>query len=293
MKPFSVIEAPSVLGLRPTGVERLPEALRKAGLLDGLKAEDAGRVSALPYNPVRDQETLLLNPRSLQEFSLRLAGAVEDVLAKNRFPLVLGGDCSVLIGCLLALRRRGRYGLFFLDGHADFYQPEASPTGEVADMELAIVTGRGPNVLANIDGLKPLVRDEDVTVFGFRDAEEAARSGSQDVKDTSMSIFDLETVRDLDVGVATSRGIQRLTSEEVVGFWIHLDADVLNDAVMPAVDYRMPGGLRFAELTEALRLISASNLSVGMTITIFNPDLDADGIIARNFVTSLVAGLRE
>lgn len=69
---------------------------------------------------------------------------------------MLGGDCSILLGNLLALRHRGRYGLFFIDGHADFYQPEASLTGEVADMDLAIASGRGPDVLTNIDGLKHL-----------------------------------------------------------------------------------------------------------------------------------------
>jgi hypothetical protein len=59
----------------------------------------------------------------------------------------------------------GRYGLFFINGHADFYQPEVSLTGEVADMDLAIVSGRGPDVLTNIEGLKPLVRDQDVVLL--------------------------------------------------------------------------------------------------------------------------------
>lgn len=98
-----------------------------------------------------------------------------------------------------ALRRLGRYGLFFIDGHADFYQPEASVTGEVADMDLAIVSGRGPNILMNIDGLKPLVKDEDIVVFGYRDAEQAARHGSQDVTDTNMQVYDLSRVKELGI----------------------------------------------------------------------------------------------
>ena len=54
MRPqFAVIDAPSILGLRPTGVEHLPEALRAAGLLTDLRAEYAGRISSLPYNPNR------------------------------------------------------------------------------------------------------------------------------------------------------------------------------------------------------------------------------------------------
>ena len=62
-------------------------------------------------------------------------------------------------------------------------------------MELAIVSGRGPDILTNIDDLKPLVRDEDIVVFGCRDEEQAARYGSQNVHETNMHIFDLEQVR--------------------------------------------------------------------------------------------------
>jgi arginase len=96
-----------------------------------------------------------------------------------------------VIGNLLALRRLGRYGLFFIDGHADFYQPEASLTGEVADMDLAIVSGRGPDVLTDVDGLKPLVLDQDIILFGYRDREQAASFGSQDVRNTNIHSFDL------------------------------------------------------------------------------------------------------
>src|SRR5262245_2514641 len=173
MQRISIIDAPSILGLRPTGVELLPEALKAAGLVEKLNAEYAGKVSAPEYNPKRDRKTLLLNPKSIRDYSEKLANAVTNLLQAKRFPLVLGGDCSITIGNLLALRRLGRYGLFFVDGHTDFYQPEASATGEVADMDLAIVSGRGPDILSNIDGLKPLVRDEDVVLFGNRDAEQS------------------------------------------------------------------------------------------------------------------------
>ena len=76
MPLFAVIDAPSVLGLRPTGVGRLSEVLKAAGLLVGLNAEDVGRVEPLPYNPRRDPQTLILNPDALRAYSLRLAAAV-------------------------------------------------------------------------------------------------------------------------------------------------------------------------------------------------------------------------
>jgi arginase len=111
-----------------------------------------------------------LNAESIREVSQRLADKVTLVLDNKQFPIILGGDCSILIGVLLGLRRNGRYGLFFIDGHADFHQPDASSSGEVADMDLAIVSGRGPDILTNIDGLKPLILDQHIVVFGYRDA---------------------------------------------------------------------------------------------------------------------------
>jgi arginase len=84
MPNFTVIDAPNILGLKPNGVERLPEALKAAGLMAGLNAEYAGRVESLPYNPQRDPETLILNPDALRAYALRLAAAVTGVLQHGR-----------------------------------------------------------------------------------------------------------------------------------------------------------------------------------------------------------------
>lgn len=285
---IAVIEAPSILGLKPTGVEHLPDSLKSANLLGQLCAEYAGRIEAPPYNPMLDNATLLLNPQAIHNYSLRLAEAVISIFQENKFPLVLGGDCSILIGNLLALRCLGKYGLFFIDGHADFYQPEASPTGEVADMDLAIVSGRGPDILTNINGLKPLVQDRNIVLFGYRDAKEAAGYGSQDVRETDISVLDYAEVRKLGIVKAASKALDKLFQEDLEGFWIHLDVDVLDDELMPAVDYRMRGGLTFIELSELLKVLLKSGQVVGMDITIFNPNLDKDGSIARKLVSSIV-----
>lgn len=291
MSRIAIIEAPSILGLKRTGVENLPDALKGAGLLEMLDAEHAGRVESLSYNPARDKETLLLNPQAIREFSSRLASAVTAVMQRNQLLVVLGGDCSILIGNLLALRRLGTYGLFFIDGHADFYQPEASLTGEVADMDLAIVSGRGPEVLTDIDGMRPLVYDENVVLFGYRDAKESASYGSQDVRKSGIYALDLDQVRELGVVKAASQALGRLQNDEIKGIWVHLDVDVLNDTEMPAVDYRMPGGMTFSELGDLLRILVDSGQIVGMDVTIFNPNLDPDGSMARNLVTTLKRSL--
>ncbi|MDW0165873.1 MAG: arginase family protein [Nitrososphaeraceae archaeon] len=292
-REYSVIDAPSILGLRPTGVEFLPKALRAAGLLERLNAQYCGIVApSSPYNHSRDEETKLLNAEVIKEYSLKLAETVKRQLHKNKFPIVIGGDCSILIGNLLALRRLGRYGLFFIDGHSDFYLPEESPTGEVADMDLAIVSGHGPDILSNLDHLKPLVKEQDIVVFGYRDSAQSAQYGCQDIKKTTMiNAVELVDVKKLGLKNTATLGIQTLLKNELSGFWIHLDADVLDDSIMPAVDYRLPDGITFPELSNLLKLLLLSKKAMGISVTIFNPTLDKDGSITRNFVSSIVEGL--
>ena len=291
MSNFVVIDAPSILGLRPSGVELLPDALRAAGLHAGLGAGYAGRIEPPPYDPIRDPDTKLLNPRALHDYSRRLAQAVTRVRENKGIPIVLGGDCSNLIGCMLALRHAGRFGLFFIDGHADFYQPEVEPNGEVASMDLAIVSGRGPDVLADIDGLRPLVRDDDIVAFGYRDAAQQAEYGSQDIRATPIRVWTLDQVLESGVIEATRYAVATLSLERLDGLWIHIDVDVLDDMIMPAVDYRMPGGMQWNDLSAALRVLMHTRRVVGVNIGIFNPRLDPEGTIAGRLVACLVAGL--
>src|SRR6266540_2233627 len=219
MADYVIVEAPSVLGLFPGGVERLPEALLAAGLADDLHARHAGLVAPPPYDPTVDATTGLLNPTALAAFAHELADATGDVIDGGDFPVVLGGDCSILLGTMLALRRRGRFGLLFVDGHADFYQPEAEPTGEAASMDLALATGRGPSIVADLEGRGPLVRDEDVVQLGRRDAEEAETAGSQRIEDTTITVFDFPTVRDRGIERVADAALERLGGPELDGFW--------------------------------------------------------------------------
>ncbi len=212
------------------------------------------------------------------------------MLDRDEFPVVLGGDCSILLGCTLALRRRGRYGLLFVDGHADFYQPEANPNGEAASMDLAFATGHGPALLTNLEGRAPLVREEDTVAFGFRDMEEQADYGSQPLPG-SLKALDLPTVRRMGIATAATDAVAHLSRTELDGFFIHVDADCLDDGIMPAVDYRIPGGLKAEELSSTLKAAIASGKAVGIEITIYNPLLDEGGKAGRAFASILADSL--
>jgi arginase len=283
---YAILEAPSTLGLATDGVEALPARLLGLGLAERIRACRAGRLSVPPKDRTRDPETLTLNAKSIATWSPRLADAVEAVLEAGEFPVVLGGDCTIVLGSMLALRRRGRYGLFFVDGNADFFQPEAEPNGEGASMDLAFVTGHGPALLTDLEGRRPLVRPEDVVAFAFRDHEDQAEFGSQPLP-AELRAYDLVAARRLGIESATRASLGHLTRPGLDGFFIHVDADCLDDAIMPAVDFRMPGGLSWDELAAALRIALGSAKAVGLEVAIYNPRLDEDGSAGRGLADML------
>jgi arginase len=159
----------------------------------------------------------------------------------------------------------------------------------VAGEDLAVVTGRGPEFLTNIEGLRPYVRDADADAVALGERERDPQTA--DIHAPEIGVVDLAALRAVgSPGHAVRRAIDRLTGR-VDGFWIHLDVDVLDSALMPAVDSPQPDGLSYDELREMLDVAAQSPLAVGAEITIFDPDLDANGTIADRLTDALVAGL--
>jgi arginase len=145
-------------------------------------------------------------------------------------------------------------------------------------MDLAFATGHGPALLTDLEGRRPLVRDEDAFIFGFRDADEQAEYGSQPLP-PELRAFDLAMVRRMGVETAALAAVEHLTRDGLDGFFIHLDADSLDDELMPAVDYRLEGGLSWDELKTTLRVAIASGKAMGLEVAIYNPRLDEDGSV--------------
>jgi len=299
-----VIDAPSNLGLRPPapgvepGVRKLPDALRATGLLRRLRARDAGRVDPPRYSPAPDFAIGFRNGAALRDYSQTLADRLTPLLAQNRFVLVLGGDCSVLLGSGLALKQRGRYGLAFIDGHDDFsfIRDRRRYRGlfTAAGLDLGLATGHGPTALSDLRGRSPYFRTDEVVHLGLVVAD-------QDRVDYDVESFERSGIHAIDAEAIHRRGGDaagreartRLEAMPTDGYWIHLDADVLAERVMPAVDSPNPGGLDFDQLRAVLARLLASPKAVGMELTIFDPDLDPDGLLARRLADTVASAFED
>ena len=267
---IAVLDAPSNLGLRPLGgvepgVKGLAGALRACGVVERLGARDAGVVVPPPYS-----FDMASNRVAMAGYTPELAARIGDVLDAGDFPVVLGGDCSILLGAGVALKRRGRFGLAFVDGHLDFRNLEWAPAvGALAGEDLAVVTGRAEASLADIDGLAPYFAEGDVVALGERegDVDERRALGA-----TAITVRDLTELRASGPRVPDAP------------YWIHCDADVLD---ISAVDSPAPGGLAYDELTALLRALLAGD-AIGLQVTVFDPSLDPDGSTASDLTDCLV-----
>ena len=261
----------------------MPEVLRWNGFRARVGARDAGRVEPPAY-------TTAIHPCGVRNadliagYSLELADAVEAIVLRDELPLVLGGDCSILLGNLLGARRHvDRLGLVFIDGHADFFTPQSSQTSGAAGMDLALAVGIGPRPLSALSPDGPLVAPGSVVQVGLREEDAALR-------ESGIAVLDLHEVEQSGPAAIARRTLERLEGHS--GFWIHVDADVLDDALMPAVDSRVPGGLSYEALVALLRPLLASPAALGVELTIYDPDLDPEGTIGRAFTAALVEACR-
>ncbi|MGW8552482.1 arginase family protein [Streptomyces tubercidicus] len=284
MRRTVLIDAPSNLGLRPPapgtvpGCYKLAGALREQGLLRRLGALEGGVVVPPRYDLGEWKEgDGDFNAAALAAYTGRLATRIEGHVGSGDFPVVLGGDCSILLGAVLALRRLGRYGVAYLDGHGDFRHPGnvavSGPVGAAAGEGLAQITGRGQADLTDLDGLRPYVRDEDVCALGIRDVDE----DQEELTALGISHAPVGEIRRRGPETVARDVLTHFQHSHLDGFWIHLDADVLDPSVMPAVDSPDPGGLLTDELLALLGPLAASPRCAGINVTIYDPDRDPEG----------------
>ncbi len=269
------------------GEERAPAALRAAGLPERLGMRDAGDVVPPLRDPVRDPSSGVIGLGRLVVASARLRDAVADVVGGGGRPFVLGGDCSVLPGALAGARRAvGPLGLWMVDGHPDALDGATSHTGEAADMDLAIVTGRGPPSLTGLAGPPPTVPADRVALIGHRppglDPGGDADLGSIPPEVWRATAPEVRERGPAEIAAATARAVPGPA-------WLHLDLDVLDEDALPAVTYPQPMGLGWDELVALLRPLLAAPGVTGVSVADLQPDRDPGGAFARQVVEALAA----
>jgi arginase len=282
-RPIAIVGAPSSIGIRPYddgSMRRLdlaPGVLREQGLATRVLARDRGDVLPPPYEDFERPRGRPRNEQGVAIYSRELAKSVSAAAKDGAFVLLLGGDCSIVLGGLLAARQltKSPVGLIYVDAHADFATPTESRTGSAASMCLGLAVGRGDTPLARLADNQPLVRGEDVVLIGRRDDAEPWY-GQDALRREGVLDINHQAFRERGAASVTRAALERVTRSGINGFWIHVDADVIDPSEVPAVDSPEPNGLFVDELAALLAPLVRHPRAVGLELTIYDPKLDPD-----------------
>jgi arginase len=279
------------LGTGPArGTERSPAALREAGLAR-LGWADGGDLDVRITEAQRDPTTGLVGAAEVLAATSRIREAVRDRVAGGERPFLLGGCCTLLPGALAGVRDAiGPMGLVYVDGHLDLYDGQTSPTGEAADMPIAVLLGSGPQPWNERVAPLPVVQPRSVALLGHRDPDERIDldQALEDLRAQGLLASDAQEIL-RDGADAVARAAAAHVAGDGLPLWFHVDLDVLDEAVFPATDYLMPGGLDWEALVALLRPMAAMVSLVGWSLSCYNPDKDPDGASGRALVAALEA----
>ena len=162
------------------GTELTPGVMRRAGLARAIGARDGGDLDVRITGTERDPETGIVGYPTVVTATEGIREGVRSSLERGELPVLVGGCCTLLPGVFAAFSDLGRRtALAYLDGHYDLYTGVTSPTGEAADMPLALLLGDGPPALV---GDAPLVGAADVAVLGAPRPRGGGRPGIADAR---------------------------------------------------------------------------------------------------------------
>jgi arginase len=292
-----IIGVPMDLGASRRGVDMGPSALRVAGLQARIKqlghqVEDIGNISVKQPEEMSYGEKRAKYLAEIADACKDLAAIVEKTLDESMMPVVLGGDHSIAAGSLSGVaghfkKKEKKIGLVWLDAHGDINTPESSPSGNVHGMPLAAAMGYGATELVELQGFRPKVEPQNISLVGIRDLD------TQEKKLAKKSGVHVFTMRDID-----ERGMREVMSDalkyamdDTDGISVSLDMDFVDPSDAPGVGTPVRGGVTYREAHLAMEMLADTEAMVSLEIVEINPVIDEHNRTALLGVELVLSGL--
>ncbi|MRH43829.1 arginase [Aquibacillus halophilus] len=286
---LSVIGVPMDLGQNRRGVDMGPSAIRYAGVIERLErlkydVQDLGDIEiSRPNRKEVELEDKLRNLKEVTDGNEKLARAVAEVVEKDRFPLVLGGDHSIAIGTIAGVANHyDNLGVIWYDAHGDLNSSETSPTGNIHGMPLAVNLGIGHERLTNILEYQPKIKPENVIIIGARSLDEGER---ELIKEKGITVYTMHEIDRIGMSEVIDQSIQYFNGR-VDGVHLSLDLDGLDPSDAPGVGTPVIGGLSYRESHLAMEMLAEADIITSAEFVEVNPILDE-----KNKTATIAVGL--
>lgn len=293
-KKIALLGAPSSAAALSAGHERAPAALRAAGLIPALQAAgfevtDLGDAAPQLFQPDDEHPRARNLPAALA--GLRdLRPRVEVAVKSGALPLVIGGDCMIVLATIAGARRYYRnVGLVYMDSDADLKEPAASSSGCVDGMVISHAIGRGAAEMIRFWNEPPLVREPEIALFGVNRTDPAE---DKFMERTPMRAYRAADITKRGAAVAAQEALDHMhgAGHEFV---LHFDVDAISSDDFSATNYPSVSALSLAEAREALAVFARQPHLAVMTVCAYNPALDPDGSAAKLVIDVIVGALAQ
>ncbi len=284
---------PSSAASYAAGQDLAPAALRSAGLIEqltasGLEVHDDGDLPHQAWSPDRDHP-LAQNAGQATVSVQQLADRLDPLLARGDLALVLGGNCTIALGVVAALRRlgAGAPGLLYLDRHYDLNTPESTTDGALDWMGLAhaLALPGCLDTLTGAFGRPPLLEADQVAWLGV----EPRLATPWEREQAGRLALHVTTSQALAAGPAAT-ALTALSQLPAGPLALHLDVDVLDfiDAPLAENTDCRNTGPTLDQVTEALTAAARDRRMRALSIGELNPTRCAgDPDALPRFVTSI------
>ncbi|MEK4427433.1 arginase [Solibacillus sp. FSL K6-1523] len=276
-KDVSIIGVPCDYGQQRRGVDMGPSAIRYAGLQSrltvlGYSVEDEGDIHVSNQTSTNQVDAQLLNLDEVVKVNTALANKVNEVVEKQRVPLVLGGDHSIAIGTLAGLSKHYQnMGIIWFDAHADLNTPETTPSGNIHGMPLATSLGLGHERLTAILHDAPKIKQENIIIIGGRSIDEGERKL---IKKLGIKVYTMYEIDRLGMTYVMEDTLDYFRKQKIDGLHLSLDLDALDPLYTPGVGTPVAGGITYRESHLAMEMIQESGLLTSAEFVEVNPILD-------------------
>ena len=287
---LGLLGVPTSAGSHNAGQDKAPAALRAAGLVErltgrGISVHDFGDLPVARHRPVEPGGGARDVAR-VAEVAGQTAERVSEIRAAGLRPLVLGGDCTITLGVVAGLARYDDVGLVYFDGDADLSTPQTTGSGVLDTMGMTHLLGGGTPELSAFGPRQPLLRDDQVELFGFDPGELDTREWTTLVS-RGLHATPAPAVRQDPAGRA-GEALRRLAAS-AGPVLVHFDVDVLHTGAFPLANYPHFAGLTLDEASVCLGCFCGSERFAGLVVTEVNPDHDPDGVLLPALVDVLCA----
>src|SRR4030095_5101605 len=296
-KAVSVLGVPLGYGSSMAGVDMGPAALRVARLNQriaglGYSVRDLGDMRLeLPQTHPEPHDKLKY-VKEISSACEQLAREVEEILAADHLPLILGGDHSIAIGSFAGVtsyyRKRGEsLGLIWFDAHADMNTPESTPSGNIHGMPLAALLGYGVRELTNVAGFSPKLDPRLCAHVGARDVGSGER---ELIRKLGVRFFTIREIDERGMAICMDEAIA-IAAQSDAGYAVTFDVDALDPGDAPGSGTLVRGGLTYREAHLGMEKIAEAGGMRSLEVVEINTALDVNNKTAELGVELILSAL--